>query len=78
VIARWKSGRERYQPYVATVDRALDHGDPVAIVGYAGYTYGLERIVPDPQAIIYVDGKYFVYFNPDKEVLRRAGFELSR
>jgi hypothetical protein len=78
VIARWKSGRERYQPYVAKVDRALDRGDPVAIVGYAGYTYGLERIVPDPQGIIDVDGKYFVYFNPDKEVLRRAGFELAR
>ena len=78
VIARWKSARERYQPYVATVDRALDRGAPVAIVGYVGYTYGLERMVPDPQAIIYVDGKYFVYFNPDEETLRRAGFELSR
>lgn len=78
VIARWKSGRERYQPYVARVNSALDRGERVAIVGYAGYTYGLERIVPDPQAIIDVDGKYFVYFDPDKEVLRRAGFELPR
>jgi len=25
-------------------------------------------------AIITVDGKYFVYFGPDKDVLRRAGF----
>jgi hypothetical protein len=78
VIARWKSARERYPAYVRQVDRALDRGEPVAIVGYAGYTYGLERMVPDPNAIIVIDGKYFVYFGPDKDVLRRAGFELSR
>ena len=78
VIARWKMMRERYPPYVAEVDRALDNGEPIAIVGYAGYTYGLERIVPDPQTIIDVDGKYFVYFGPDEDVLRKAGFELPR
>jgi hypothetical protein len=78
VIARWKMMRERYPPYVAQVDRALDRGEPVAIVGYTGYTYGLERIVDDPQTIIDVDGKYFVYFVHDANVLRRAGFELPR
>ena len=78
VISRWKSMRERYQPYVTEVDRAFANGEPIAIVGYTGYTYGLDRIVPDPQAIVDVDGKYFVYFGPDEEVLRRAGFELPR
>jgi hypothetical protein len=78
VIARWKMMRERYPPYVAEVDRALDNGEPIAIVGYARFTYGLERIVPDPQTIIDVDGKYFVYFSPDKDVLRKAGFALPR
>ena len=78
VVARWKSMRERYPAYVADVDRALHDGQPVAIVGYTGYTYGLERIVPDPRGIIDVDGKYFVYFGPDEDVLRRAGFELPR
>jgi hypothetical protein len=29
-------------------------------------------------AIVEVDGKYFVYFGADKELLRRAGFELPR
>jgi hypothetical protein len=76
VIARWKSMRERYPAYVAEVDRALASGERIAIVGYTGYTYGLERSVPDPQTIVDVDGKYFIYFNPDPNVLRRAGFEL--
>jgi hypothetical protein len=78
VIARWKSMRERYPAYVADVDRALAGGERIAIVGYTGYTYGLEHLVPDPQTIVDVDGKYFVYFNPDANVLRRAGFELPR
>jgi hypothetical protein len=74
VIARWKAGIDRYPPYIKKIDRALNNGETVAIVGYAGYTYGLERMVRDPNAIITVDGKYFVYFGPDKDVLRRAGF----
>jgi len=78
VIARWKTMRERYPPYITEVDRALENGEPIAIVGYTGYTYGLERIVPDPQTIVGVDGKYFVYVGADKDLLRRAGFELPR
>jgi len=78
VIARWRSMRERYPPYVADVDRALADGEPIAIVGYTGYTYGLERMVRDPEAIVDVDGKYFVYFGANKDVLRRAGFEVPR
>jgi hypothetical protein len=74
VIARWKAGIDRYPPYIRKIDRALNNGETVAIVGYAGFTYGLERIVRDPDAIITVDGKYFVYIGPDKDVLRRAGF----
>ena len=78
VIARWKADRDRYPPYVAEIDRALDAGEPVAIVGYVGYTYGLEQRVPDPQAIVNVDGKYFVYFGVGKDLLWNAGFRLSR
>src|SRR3954469_20598743 len=74
VIARWKAGIDRYPAYIRKIDRALNNGEIVAIVGYAGYTYGLERMVRDPQAMITVDGKYFVYIGPDKELLRRAGF----
>jgi hypothetical protein len=78
VIARWKADRDRYPPYVTEIDRALDAGEPVAIVGYVGYTYGLEQRVRDPQAIINVDGKYFVYFGVDKDLLWKTGFRLSR
>jgi hypothetical protein len=78
IIARWKGDRDRYPPYVALVDRALQAGRPVAIVGYTGFTYGLEKLVPDPNAIVDIDGKYFVYLAPDRELLARAGFRLIR
>ena len=76
VLARWKGGRDRYPPYIAKIDRALDRGDTIAIVGYVGYTYGLERMVPNPEAIVNIDGKYFVYVGAGKDLLRRAGFEF--
>jgi hypothetical protein len=78
VVARWKAGKDRYPAYVHRVDGALDHGAPVAIVGYVGYSYGLENMVRDPQSIIKVDGKYFIYVGADKDLLRRAGFQFSR
>ena len=78
ILVRWKGARDRYPPYITAVDRALEAGRPVAIVGYTGYTYGLERLVPDPEAIVDIDGKYFVYLAPDRALLTRAGFELIR
>ena len=78
VVARSKRGHDRYQPYVIAVDRALEAGRPVAIVGYTGFTYGLEKLVPDPAAIVDIDGKYFVYIAPDRELLTSAGFQLVR
>jgi hypothetical protein len=78
VIARWKAESDRYPAYIRKVDRALDRGEPIAIVGYAGYTYGLERMVRNPREIINVDGKYFVYIGADKDLLRKAGFQFSR
>ena len=77
VIARWKADVDRYPPYIHSVDRALDRGQPVAIVGYVGYTYGLETMVADPHSIITVDNKYFIYFGADKDLLRRAGFRIT-
>jgi hypothetical protein len=78
IVARWKGWRDRYPPYITAVDRALQAGRPVAIVGYTGYTYGLEQLVPDPRAIVDIDGKYFVYLSPDRELLARAGFRFVR
>jgi hypothetical protein len=78
VIARWKWRRDRYPRYVDAVDAARAHGEPTAIVGYAAYTGGLERIVADPAAIAGVDGKYFIYLHPSADELRRAGFDLEK
>jgi hypothetical protein len=78
VLARWKADRDRYPPYITKIDRALDNGEPVAIVGYVGYTYGLERRVANPEAIVDIDGKYFVYIGADKKLLSEAGFRFPR
>jgi hypothetical protein len=78
VIARWKSNVDRYPAYISEVDRALNDGETVAIVGYVGYTYGLEEMVRNPHEMINVDGKYFVYVGADKDLLRKAGFRISR
>ena len=78
VITRWKSADDRYPRYISAVDTAFAAGEPVAIVGYAGYTYGLERRVHEPESILVIDDKYFVYFGPDRALLQREGFRLSR
>ncbi len=78
VIARWKADRDRYPPYIMEIDRALDNGEPVAIVGYVGYTYGLEHKVRNPETIVNIDGKYFVYVGADKDLLWKAGFAFPR
>ena len=76
IVARWVNKVDRYPAYVRAVDRALDRGETVALVGYADATGGLERVVTDPKAIVDVDGRYFVYIGPDKALLRRIGFDF--
>jgi hypothetical protein len=77
IVARWTASADRYPAYITEVDRALDTGEAVAVVGYVGFTNGLERLVRDPQAIVEIDGKYFVYFGADKELLTRARFRFA-
>jgi len=77
VIARWTANVDRYPTYVTEVDRALANGERVAVVGYVGYTGGLEALVPNPQAITNIDGKYFVYVGATRQLLERAGFRLT-
>ena len=55
---------------------AFDSGETVANVGYARYTYGLERLVANPDEIVIIDGKYFVYVGAGKELVKRAGFDF--
>ena len=76
VIARWTSAADRHPPYIKAVDRALDAGEPVAIVGYVGSTRGLEQMVANPEAIFTVDDRYFVYVGADRALLERLNFRL--
>jgi len=88
VVSRWADPQGRYPAYVREVDRALANGEPVAVVGYTHEsgapgcwdvpicTGGIERLVPNPEAIFTVDGKYFVYVGADRDLLTKLGFRF--
>jgi hypothetical protein len=76
VVARWKVTDDRYPRYISEVDGALNRGEPVAVVGYVGYSGGLENLIPDRRALVEFDGKYFIFAGADSELLRKLGFRL--
>jgi len=73
---------------VTEVDRALSHGDTVAVVGYTNAsgapgcwdipicTGGIESMVANPEAIFTVDDKYFVYVGANRELLQKLHFQF--
>ena len=89
VVSRWAMGRDRYLPYVDEVDRALADGEAVAVVGYTNTsgapgcwdipicTGGIEGLVKNPEAIVTIDGRYFVYVKPTKELLQQLEFRFQ-
>ena len=76
IVARWHVEVDRFPAYVREVDRALQAGEPVALVGYVGFTGGLEKMIANPETIFTVDDRYFVYMNPDKDLLRNLRFRF--
>jgi hypothetical protein len=77
VIARWKVTNDRYPSYITQVDGAFNRGEPVAIVGYVGYSGGLEALIPNGHRVADFDGKYFVFVGADRQLLGRLGFQLT-
>ena len=77
IISRWTSPRDRYPPYISAVDKAVNEGQPIGVVGYVGYTGGFERLVPDPHAIVEIDNRYFVYVGAGKALLEKARFRFT-
>jgi hypothetical protein len=77
IISRWTSPRDRYPPYITEVDRAVNEGRKLGVVGYVGYTGGFERLVSDPLAIVNIDNRYFVYVGADKALLEKARFRFA-
>jgi hypothetical protein len=88
IVARWGNGRERDMRYVDEVDRALERGDRVAVVGYTNEsgapgcwdvpicTGDIEHLVTDPERIFTVDGKYFAYVGADRALLDKLRFRF--
>ncbi|HZP48687.1 MAG TPA: hypothetical protein VFB07_09145 [Vicinamibacterales bacterium] len=88
VISRWSNANDRHPAYVAEVNRALAAGEPVAVVGYTNSsgapgcwdapicTGDIEHLVPDPERIYTVDGKYFVYTGAGRALLEKLRFDL--
>lgn len=77
IISRWTWPRDRYPPYISEVDTAVNEKKTLGVVGYVGSTGGFERLVADPQAIVDVDNRYFIYIGADKELLRKARFRFA-
>jgi hypothetical protein len=89
IVSRWAMGRDRYPPYVEAVDLALDDGAPVAVVGYTNTsgapgcwdipicTGGIEGLVKNPESIVTIDGRYFVYLRPTRELLEQLEFRFQ-
>lgn len=88
VLARYPAASDRYPAYVTEVDRALETGKPVGVVGYTGTsgapgcnhvlscTGDIERLVSDGKNIFIVDGKYFVYAGADRALIQRLQFQF--
>jgi hypothetical protein len=89
IVSRWAMGRDRYPPYVEAVDLALEDGASVAVVGYTDTSGapgcwdipicsgGIEGLVKNPETIVTVDGRYFVYVKPTKELLQQLEFRFQ-
>jgi hypothetical protein len=88
VISRWSNASDRHPACVDEVNRAIARREPIAVVGYTNTsgapgcwdvpicTGGLEQLVPNPETIFTVDGKYFAYVGADASPLRALGFDL--
>jgi hypothetical protein len=88
VLARWSDATGRYPAYVTEVNRALAHGENVAVVGYTNAsgapgcfavpicTGGIESMVANPEAIFTVDDKYFIYVGANRELLQKLHFRF--
>ena len=75
MIARWNRTVDRYPAYVRKVDKALDEGETIAVVGYLSNTGGIRKMVA-PDAIFTVDDKYFVFVGADRKLLERLHFDI--
>jgi hypothetical protein len=88
VLARWTHPVGKYHPFVRAVNQALADGKPIAVVGYTHTSGapgcldvpicsgGLENLVPNPESMFIVDGKYFVYVGANRDVLKTLGFRF--
>ncbi|MCC7125928.1 MAG: glycosyltransferase family 39 protein [Acidobacteria bacterium] len=73
LIARAAAEVDRYPHYVEEVDRALDDGLPIAVVGYTHTMRGIDDWAA-PDTIVRIDDKYWLYTGADKNLLRGIGF----
>jgi hypothetical protein len=89
LLARFPAPIDRYRRYIVEVNRALANGEPVAVVGYTSAsgapgcsdvpicTGGIENLVTNPDAIVTVNGKYFVYVGADRHLLEKLHFQFT-
>jgi hypothetical protein len=81
IIARWVHPRDRYPLYPKIVDNALFNGKKVVIVGKISqvryFLAVLQKMNYKKFPIILNKSRYFIYPDPDIDLLTLLGFRLN-
>jgi hypothetical protein len=76
VLSRCTEPYDRYPEYPLRVDKALQEGKKTAIIGYA---HDIPKyLLKKPKNIIVIGTRYFIYPNPDRELLVALGLTGNR
>jgi hypothetical protein len=73
IIARYRGMRDRYQPYIDTVNAAFFRSDPgVGLVGYMPPKLDTARY-----DVTVINDDFFLVKSPSRELLEKGGFKLE-
>ena len=74
IIARYKEETDRVPEYVDLVDNALKSGEAnIAMVGFIKPKHDTTFL----DSVILIEDRYFIYLNPDIQVLLDHGFKFK-
>ena len=71
VVARYRNKTDRYPKYIEEVNNAYAEGKKTALVGLKSYWYGGQKNITT------IDDWFFIYENPDAELLEKFQFDLD-
>lgn len=76
ILSRHTEPYDRYPEYPQVVDKAFEERKKTAIIGYANEIP--KYLLKNPRNIIVIGTRYFIYPNPDRELLTSVGLIGNR